>query len=123
MLQRIHPAASRVRMLAEKTPASFVAFDLLAIGDDDLRAQPYRDRRARLVDALAGAAPPVHLTPATHDAALASDWFDRFEGAGLDGVIVKKLDLPYREDERVMLKVKHARTCDCVVAGFRWHKS
>jgi len=123
MLQRIHPADSRVRMLAEKTPASFVAFDLLAIGDADLRPHPYRERREQLVAALAGAVPPVHLTPATDDPALAADWFDRFEGAGLDGVVVKNLDLPYREDERVMLKVKHERTCDCVVGGFRWHKS
>jgi ATP-dependent DNA ligase len=123
MLQRIHPAESRVRMLAEKTPASFVAFDLLAIGDEDLRSQPFRERRARLADALSGAQPPVHLTPATGDPAIAMDWFDRFEGAGLDGVIVKNLDQPYREDERVMLKVKHERTVDCVVAGFRWHKS
>ncbi|MCU1461592.1 MAG: ATP-dependent ligase [Acidimicrobiales bacterium] len=123
MLQRIHPAESRVRMLAEKTPASFVAFDLLAIGDEDLRSQPFRARRARLADALRGARPPVHLTPTTGDAAVATDWFDRFEGAGLDGVIVKNLDQPYREDERVMLKVKHQRTVDCVVAGFRWHKS
>jgi ATP-dependent DNA ligase len=123
MLNRIHPAESRIRMLAEKTPASFVAFDLLAIGDDDLRTAPYGERRDRLAAALAGVSPPVHLTPATDDPAIAADWFDRFEGAGLDGVVVKRLDLPYREDERVMVKVKHERTCDCVVAGFRWHKS
>src|SRR5260221_11386175 len=123
MLQRIHPAESRVRMLAEKTPASFVAFDLLAIGDYDFRALPYGERRERLVDALSAAQPPVHLTPATGDPAVAADWFDRLEGAGLDGVVVKKLDLPHREDERVMLKGKHERTVDCVVAGFRWHKS
>jgi ATP-dependent DNA ligase len=123
MLNRIHPAASRIKMLSEATPASFVAFDLLAIGDDDLRGEPYRVRRDRLVSALGNAIPPVHLTPATDDATVATDWFDRFEGAGLDGVVVKKLSLPYREDERVMLKVKHERTCDCVVAGFRWHKS
>ena len=123
LLQRIHPAASRIRRLAEETPSSFVAFDLLAIGDEDLRAEPFAERRRRLVEALAGARPPVHLTPATEDRAVAEDWFHRFEGAGLDGVVVKRLDLPYREDERVMLKVKHERTADCVVAGFRWHKS
>ena len=122
LLQRIHPAASRIKMLAETTPASFVAFDLLAVGDDDLRARPFAERRAALETALAGAQPPVHLTPATADRAVAADWFDRFEGAGLDGVVAKPLTLPYREDERVMLKVKHARTADCVVGGFRWHK-
>jgi ATP-dependent DNA ligase len=122
LLQRIHPAASRIKMLAETTPASFVAFDLLAVGDDDLRPRPFAERRAALEAALAGAAPPVHLTPATADRAVAADWFDRFEGAGLDGVVAKPLTLPYREDERVMLKVKHARTADCVVGGFRWHK-
>ena len=122
LLQRIHPAASRIKMLAETTPASFVAFDLLAVGNADLRARPFVERRAALEQALAGAQPPVHLTPATGDAAVAAEWFDRFEGAGLDGVVAKPLSLPYREDERVMLKVKHARTADCVVAGFRWHK-
>jgi len=122
LLQRIHPAASRIKMLAETTPASFVAFDLLAVGDDDLRARPFSERRAALETALSGAQPPVHLTPATADRAVAADWFDRFEGAGLDGVVAKPLTLPYREDERVMLKVKHARTADCVVGGFRWHK-
>src|SRR5579885_2264115 len=109
-------------MLAETTPASFVAFDLLALGDDDLRARPFAERRAALEQALAEARPPVHLTPATADRAVAADWFDRFEGAGLDGVVAMALTLPYREDERVMLKVKHARTADCVVGGFRWHK-
>jgi len=122
LLQRIHPAASRITMLAETTPASFVAFDLLALGDDDLRSRPFSERRAALEQALAGAQPPVHLTPATGDAALAAEWFDRFEGAGLDGVVAKPLSLPYREDERVMWKVKHARTADCVIAGFRVHK-
>ena len=122
LLQRIHPAASRIKMLAETTPASFVAFDLLALGDDDLRSRPFGERRAALVEALAGAQPPIHLTPATGDAALATEWFDKFEGAGLDGVVAKPLSLPYREDERVMWKVKHARTADCVVAGFRVHK-
>ncbi|HET7720648.1 MAG TPA: ATP-dependent DNA ligase, partial [Acidimicrobiales bacterium] len=122
LLQRIHPAASRIKMLAETTPASFVAFDLLALGDDDLRPRPFGERRALLEQALAGAEPPVHLTPATSDPAVATDWFNRFEGAGLDGVVAKPISLPYREDERVMWKVKHARTADCVVPGFRVHK-
>ena len=123
LLQRIHPAASRIRMLARTTPASFVAFDLLALGDEDLRPRPFAERRPALEQALAGARPPVHLTPSTHDRDVAAEWFDRFEGAGLDGVVAKPLSLAYREDERVMWKVKHARTADCVVAGFRWHKS
>jgi ATP-dependent DNA ligase len=123
LLQRIHPAASRVRMLAEQTPASFVAFDLLALDDEDLRALPFVERRARLEAVLAHATPPIHLTPLTRDRAVAADWFDRFEGAGLDGVVAKRADQPYRENERVMMKVKHERTADCVVAGFRWHKS
>ncbi len=122
LLQRIHPAESRINMLARTTPASFVAFDLLALGDVDLRPQPFGERRAALEEALAGASPPVHLTPATGDRDLAAQWFDRFEGAGLDGVVAKPLSLPYREDQRVMWKVKHARTADCVVAGFRVHK-
>ena len=121
--QRVHPADSRVRMLAERTPASLVAFDLLACGADDLRTTGFAGRRARLVEALAGAVPPVHLTPATADAAVATGWFSRFEGAGLDGVVAKGVDLPYREDKRAMWKVKHERTADFVVAGFRWHKS
>ncbi|MBW8825063.1 MAG: ATP-dependent DNA ligase [Acidobacteria bacterium] len=120
--QRIHPAASRIKLLAEQTPASFVAFDLLALGDDDLRGRPFSDRRAALEAALADAVSPVHLTPATTDPTVASDWFDRFEGAGLDGVVAKSVDLQYQEDKRVMLKVKHDRTADCAVAGFRWHK-
>jgi ATP-dependent DNA ligase len=123
LLQRIHPAASRIQMLARTTPASFVAFDLLALGDDDLRPRPFAERRRGLEEALAGARPPVHLTPSTDDRDVAAEWFDRFEGAGLDGVVAKPLSLAYREDERVMWKVKHARTADCVVAGFRWHKS
>jgi ATP-dependent DNA ligase len=123
LLQRIHPAASRIKLLGEQTPASFVAFDLLALGDEDFRERPFRERRGALEQALAGARPPVHLTPATRDPDVATVWFDRFEGAGLDGVVAKSEDLPYRENERVMLKVKHARTADCVVAGFRWHKS
>ena len=120
---RIHPADSRVRMLAETVAASFVAFDLLALGDADLRQRPFSERRARLEEALAGVQPPVHVTPATASQAVAEDWFERFEGAGLDGVVAKGVDLTYQPDKRVMVKVKHARTADCVVAGFRWHKS
>ena len=122
LLQRIHPADSRVQMLAAQTPASFVAFDLLALGDDDLRRRPFSERRALLEEALASAGPPVYLTPATTDAEVAGDWFARFEGAGLDGVIAKSPDLAYVPDKRMMLKVKHQRTADCVVAGFRIHK-
>ncbi|MCU1379927.1 MAG: ATP-dependent ligase, partial [Acidimicrobiales bacterium] len=122
LLNRIHPAASRVKMLAEQTPASFVAFDLLALGDDDLTERPFAERRALLEQALAGATSPVHLTPATSDPDTARDWFERFEGAGLDGVIAKATDLHYVPDKRLMLKVKHERTADCAVAGFRWHK-
>ena len=122
LLQRIHPAASRVKLLASETPASFVAFDLLALGDEDLRGAPFSTRRSALEGALGGAAPPVYVTPATSDAAVARDWFERFEGAGLDGVVAKAVELRYREGERVMLKVKHERTADCVVGGFRWHK-
>ena len=123
LLLRIHPAASRVKMLAAETPASFVAWDLLALGDEDLRNVPQAERRERLEAALAGVTPPIHLTPATLDRALAADWFDRFEGAGLDGVVAKKLDAVYQPGKRAMLKVKHQRTADCVVAGFRWHKN
>jgi ATP-dependent DNA ligase len=123
LLNRIHPAASRVRMLAESTPASFVAFDLLALDDEDLRSRPFRERRDLLSAALAGVEAPVHLTPATVDRATAMDWFERFEGAGLDGVVAKDLALAYREGERVMVKVKHERTADVVVAGYRWHKN
>jgi ATP-dependent DNA ligase len=121
--QRIHPAESRVDMLAAKTPASFVAFDLLALGDDDLTGAPFADRRAALERALATAAPPVHVTPITRDERLAHDWFERFEGAGLDGIIAKRADLTYEPDKRVMTKIKHVRTADCVVAGYRVHKS
>ncbi len=121
--ERIHPAASRVELLARTTPASFVAFDLLAHGDDDLRDEPYSVRRGRLEQALARTEPPVHLTPVTSEADVARDWFSRFEGAGLDGVIVKDGELRYLPDKRAMLKVKHERTADCVVGGFRWHKS
>lgn len=120
---RIHPAASRVRMLAEQTPASFVAFDLLALGDDDLTGLPFAQRRAALERALADAAPPVHITPLTQDHDLAQKWFEQFEGAGLDGLIAKKPDQTYQPDKRVMAKIKHERTADCVVAGYRVHKS
>jgi ATP-dependent DNA ligase len=123
LLLRIHPAESRVRMLAEQSPASYVAWDLLALGDEDLRTVPQAERRSRLEAALAAAEPPVHLTPATTDRALAVDWFDRFEGAGLDGVIAKRLEGTYQPGKRAMIKVKHQRTADCVVAGFRWHKN
>ncbi len=121
--ERIHPAASRVRTLAERTPASLVAFDLLALGDESLLAVRQAERRARLEEALAGVEPPVHLAPATTDRALAGQWFERYEGAGLDGIVAKPLDLPYRPDARAMYKIKHERTADCVVAGYRPHKS
>jgi len=123
LLLRIHPAASRVKLLAEQTPASYVAWDLLALDDEDLREAPLAARRERLEEVLARAAPPVHLSPVTRDRDLAQDWFRRFEGAGLDGVMAKRLDQPYRAGERTMIKVKHTRTADCVVAGFRWHKN
>ena len=119
---RIHPAASRVAKLAEEMPSSFVAFDMLADGGDDLRTQPFRERRARLERALKKAQPPVHLTPVTTDPKVAAEWFERFEGAGLDGVVAKPLSGEYRENQRTMFKVKHLRTADCVVAGFRTHK-
>jgi ATP-dependent DNA ligase len=122
LLLRIHPAASRVKLLAAQSPCSLVVWDLLALGDEDLRELPLETRRARLERALGKVAPPVHLSPATRDRAVAEDWFQRFEGAGLDGVMAKRLDAPYRAGERTMLKVKHSRTADCVVAGFRWHK-
>jgi ATP-dependent DNA ligase len=120
--QRIHPAESRINMLAETTPASFVAFDVLALDDRDLCDTPYAERRKVLEKALKTAKAPVHVTPATDDPEVASVWFDQFEGAGLDGVVAKAGDLKYLQDKRVMLKVKHERTADCVVAGFRWHK-
>jgi ATP-dependent DNA ligase len=123
LLIRIHPAASRVRMLAEQTPASFVAFDLLADGSDDLRDRPMSERRARLERVLAAAPESVHLTPATSDADVARRWFDVFEGAGLDGVIAKRAEGVYLPGKREMAKIKHLRTADCVVAGFRWHKN
>jgi ATP-dependent DNA ligase len=122
LLLRIHPAASRVEMLSKESPASFVAWDVMALGDLDLRAAPQLERRARLEEALARAKAPVHLTPATRDRATATDWFQRFEGAGLDGVMAKPVGLAYLPNKRAMLKIKHARTADCVVAGFRWYK-
>ncbi len=121
--QRLHPAASRVAMLAAATPASFVAFDLLAIDGRDVREQPQRDRRAALERLLAAAPPPIHVTAATTDHDRALDWLHRFEGAGLDGVVAKPASAPYSPGKRAMFKIKHARTADCVVAGFRWHKS
>jgi ATP-dependent DNA ligase len=123
LLLRIHPAASRVAMLAQASPSSMVIWDLLAEGDQDLRQTPQAERRRRLESALAGARPPIHLTPATRDRQVALDWFDRFEGAGLDGVMAKRDEETYRPAARAMLKVKHQRTADCVVAGFRWHKN
>jgi ATP-dependent DNA ligase len=119
---RIHPAASRVKLLAQEIPASVVFWDLLCEGERDLRALPFRERRAALEALLAGAQPPLHVTPVTEDPALAADWFRRFEGAGLDGVMAKAAAGAYEANKRVMLKVKHERECDCVVAGFRWHK-
>jgi len=119
---RLHPAASRVAKLAAETPASFVAFDLLAEGDRDLRSRPQAERRARLEEVLARPSSGVHLTPCTRDRKIAREWFHRFEGAGLDGVIAKHESATYQPGKRAMLKVKHTRTADCVVAGFRWHK-
>jgi len=121
--QRIHPADSRVRMLAEKTPASFIAFDLLALGGDDYTRRPFSERRAALVGALKTSGPSIHVTPATTDLDTAQRWFEEFEGAGLDGVIAKPLTITYQPDRRVMFKIKHERTADCVVAGYRVHKS
>jgi ATP-dependent DNA ligase len=130
--QRIHPADSRVRMLAEQTPASFIAFDLLALGDEDFTRRPFSERRSALVDALADSAharsrtsrgPSIHVTPATTDLIIARRWFEEFEGAGLDGIVAKPLTILYQPDKRVMFKIKHERTADCVVAGYRVHKS
>ncbi len=123
LLQRIHPAASRVRLLARETPAVLVVFDLLALGDEDLTARPYRERRALLEQAVTGGGPGVYLTPVTDDIAVARQWFEVFEGAGLDGVVAKDPELAYQPDKRVMTKIKHERTADCVVAGYRVHKS
>ena len=122
LLLRIHPAESRVRLLAAGTPASYVAWDLLAIDDEDLRARPFAERRRRLTGHVEAGVPGVHLTPTTEDRSLAADWFARFEGAGLDGVIAKRLDGAYQPGKRGWAKVKHARTADVAVAGFRWHK-
>jgi ATP-dependent DNA ligase len=119
---RLHPAASRVARLAQETPAAFVAFDALAAAGEDLREAPQRERRTRLEQLLAGSRRPIHLTPMTRDAAQATEWLSRFEGAGLDGVIAKPADGTYMPGKRAMIKVKHVRTADCVVAGFRWHK-
>jgi ATP-dependent DNA ligase len=121
--QRIHPAASRVALLSEQTPASFIAFDLLAVGDTDLTERPLVERRRELERVLGEAKPPIHLTPVTQDLETARRWFRAFEGAGLDGLIAKPLDLTYQPDKRVMSKIKHERTADCVVAGYRVHKS
>ena len=123
LLQRIHPAASRITKLSGETPARFVAFDLLAIDDEDLRTVPFSERRERLLAALSDSGPGVQVTPATTDIELATVWFDSFEGAGLDGIVAKPLDVPYVEDGRALFKIKHQRTADVVVAGFRWHKS
>jgi ATP-dependent DNA ligase len=121
--QRIHPAASRVKLLAEQTPASFVAFDLLALGDIDFMERPFSERRTALVEALGAASAPIHVTAATLDRAVAERWFTQFEGAGLDGLMAKPLDGVYAPDRRTMFKIKHERTADCVVAGYRLHKS
>lgn len=122
LLNRIHPADSRVQLLSSETPASFVAFDLLAIGDKNVMQEPFDQRRA-LLEEHVRPQPGIHLTPATRDPGLAQEWFANFEGAGLDGVIAKALDGPYEPNKRTMVKIKHDRTADCVVAGFRWHKS
>ena len=119
---RLHPAASRVKLLAEQTPSSFVCFDLLCRGDRDLRGEPFETRRRELETMISSAPPPIHLTPATNDRRVASDWFRRFEGAGLDGVMAKPSSGIYEPNKRTMLKIKHERECDCVVAGFRWYK-
>ena len=119
---RLHPAASRVKLLSQQTPASFVFFDLLSLGDRDLRGEPFQKRRRELESLLSSAGPPIHLTPATSDSRIAADWFRRFEGAGLDGVMAKPISGTYEPNKRVMLKVKHERDCDCVVAGFRWYR-
>lgn len=121
--QRIHPAASRIKLLSEQTPATFVAFDLLALGDEDYLQRPFAERRAALEQALASAEAPIHVTPITRDPAIAQNWFEQFEGAGLDGVVAKPVAGTYQPDKRTMFKIKHQRTADCVVAGYRVHKS
>lgn len=123
LLLRIHPAASRVETLAAESPSSFVAFDMLALGDRDLCGEPFSERSERMREALAGVTPPIHVTPQTDDPAVAADWFERFEGAGLDGVIAKPTGGHYEPNKRSMFKIKHRRTADCVLAGFRWHKN
>ena len=120
---RLHPAESRVKLLSKQIPASIVFFDLISVGDRDLRSISFQKRRRELESLLSSATPPLHLTPATSDLSVAADWFRRFEGAGLDGVIAKPISGTYEPNKRVMLKVKHERDCDCVVAGFRWHKN
>lgn len=120
---RLHPARTRVAKLSAETPARLVCWDLLALGDRDLREEPFETRRGLLEEALAGARTPIHLTPASRDRSVALDWFDRFEGAGFDGVIAKPLADPYMPGKRAMQKIKHVRTLDCVLAGFRWHTS
>ncbi|MBC7173897.1 MAG: ATP-dependent DNA ligase, partial [Polyangiaceae bacterium] len=122
LLARIHPAASRIDRLARETPASYVLFDLLAIDGEDLRATPFGECRARLLDRFSSLEPPLHVTPSTEEVSVARDWFHRFEGAGLDGVVAKRRDLAYEPGKRSMIKVKHDRTADCVLGGFRWHK-
>jgi ATP-dependent DNA ligase len=119
---RLHPAASRVKLLSQQTPASFVFFDLLCLEERDLCGEPFEKRRRELEKLISSASPPIHITPATRDRKVAADWFRRFEGAGLDGVIAKPTAGTYEPNKRVMFKVKHERECDCVVAGFRWHK-
>jgi len=119
---RIHPAQSRVKLLSREIPASIVFFDLLSEGERDLRSMAFEDRRSVLESLLSSVAPPLHLTPATRESSTAADWFHRFEGAGLDGVVAKPVSGSYESNKRVMLKIKHERDCDCVVAGFRWHK-
>jgi ATP-dependent DNA ligase len=123
LAQRIHPAASRVKMLSETTPAKFIAFDLLALDDVDYTERPFAERRAALEEAMAPASAPIHLTRTTTDPEVAQEWFEQFEGAGLDGLIAKPLDVLYEPDKRTMFKIKHERTADCVVAGYRVHKS
>jgi ATP-dependent DNA ligase len=123
LLQRIHPAESRVNLLARETPASFIAFDLLALEGRSLMDEPFVRRRELLESALADVRPPVHVAIGTRDLEVARGWFQQFEGAGLDGVVAKPFDVPYQPDRRAMFKIKHERTADCVVAGYRWHKS